>query len=261
MRWFLGFLVMLTASPALAFEGEIDAKSIGDTSHQAEFTIHVSNAGDVRMDTSAKDRRGKSQRVSYIKPAKGKYDYMVDHGQKQGMKIPKDALSKFPQDQGANDKRKPPKLEITKLGTAAVAGQTTRRVRITDKDSGDTADLWLSDGYPQDLWLKVFTVGGIEGQSPTRQWTQVAASYRGFKPGFIMKMVSTGKRGVESGLEVTRMEEKKVTTDKFAIPPGYEVATMPDMPSGTPTMKRPTTKEEAEKMRDEWMKKTQEEQH
>jgi len=75
-----------------------------------------------------------------------------------------------------------------------------------------------------------------------------------------MKMVSKDKRGKESGLEVTRMEEKKVAADKFAIPPGYEVATMPDMPGGTPTMKRPTTKEEAEKMRDEWMKKMREEQ-
>ena len=64
MRWFLGFLVMLTASPALAFEGEIDAKSIGDASHQAEFTIHVSNAGDVRMDTTVKQGRDKARRAS-----------------------------------------------------------------------------------------------------------------------------------------------------------------------------------------------------
>ena len=233
MRWFLILLVLLTAAPALAFEGEIEAKSIGDASQQAEFTIFVNESGDVRMDTSAKGRRGKTQRVSYVKPAKGKYDYMLDHGEKQGMKIPKNAFARIAQTAGADEKGKPPNYEIEKLGAATVAGQATRRVRVTDKDNGDTAEFWLSDAYPQNLWLKVFAVEGVGGQSPTGQWTGIAESYRGFKPGFIMKMVSKGKRDPESGLEVTRIEAKKVSPDKFAIPPGYEVATMPDM-SGMP---------------------------
>jgi len=72
MRSLLILLVMLTAAPALAFEGEIDAKSIGDAPHQEKFAIYISNAGDVRMDTSSKSRRGKTQRVSYIKPANGR---------------------------------------------------------------------------------------------------------------------------------------------------------------------------------------------
>jgi hypothetical protein len=234
MGWLLSLLVMLTAAPALAFEGEIDAKSIGDASQQAEFTIFVNESGDVRMDTSAKGRRGKTQRVTYIKPAKGKYDIMLEHSEKQGMKIPKNTFSRIAQTAGADEKGKPPNYEIEKLGTATIAGQPTRHVRITDKDNGDTADFWLSDGHPQNLWLKVFTVGGVGGQSPTRQYAEAAQSFHGFKPGFIMKMVTKGKRGVESGLEVTRIEEKKVAQDKFAIPPGYQVATMPEMPAGRP---------------------------
>jgi hypothetical protein len=47
MRWLLGLLVMLTAAPALAFEGEIEAKSFGDPSGEdVEFTIYVSDKRD-----------------------------------------------------------------------------------------------------------------------------------------------------------------------------------------------------------------------
>jgi hypothetical protein len=73
-----------------------------------------------------------------------------------------------------------------------------------------------------------------------------------------MKMVSKDKGGKKSGLEVTRMQAKKVAAGNFAVPPGYQVQEIPEMPSGVPNMKMPTTKEEAEKMRDEWMKKMQE---
>ncbi len=43
MRWLLGLFVILTAAPALAFEGEVDAKSIGNAEAGAvEFRIYVS---------------------------------------------------------------------------------------------------------------------------------------------------------------------------------------------------------------------------
>jgi len=49
MRWLLGLFVMLTAAPALAFEGEVDAKSIGNTAAGVvEFQIYVSKNGDGR---------------------------------------------------------------------------------------------------------------------------------------------------------------------------------------------------------------------
>jgi hypothetical protein len=260
MRWLLGLLVMLTAAPALAFEGEIEAKSFGDPSGEdVQFTIYVSDKRDVRMDATAKGRRGKARRASYIKPAKGKYDYMLDHDKKQAAKVSKDTVTGLAKTKPAHEKNDR-NVEVEELGTAMVAGQTTRHVRVTDKRDGEVSDFWLSDRYPATMWQNVFSFEANKGESPTSEWTRIAERQYGVKPGFIMKMVSKDKRGKESGLEVTRMEEKKVAADKFAIPPGYEVATMPDMPSGTPTMKRPTTKEEAEKMRDEWMKKMQEEQ-
>jgi len=75
-----------------------------------------------------------------------------------------------------------------------------------------------------------------------------------------MKMLSKDKSGQQNGLEVIRMQEKKVAAGTLAVPPGYQVTEMPEMPEGMPNMKIPTTEEEAEKMREEWMKKMQKQQ-
>ena len=261
MRWLMGFLVLATAAPALAFEGEIDAKSIGDTSTGAvQLQIYVAKSGDVRVDTSAKSARGQANRASYIKPAKGKYDYALDHERKQATKIPKDTITKMAQSQSEKQKSEKPNIEVKKLGTDTVAGQSTRHLRVIDKDEGSTADLWLSDRYPAGLWQRIFSFGGDGGKSPSSGWTQIMEKEYGFKPGFVMKMLSNDKGGQQSGLEVTRMQETKVAAGKFAVPPSYKVTEVPDMPEGMPNMKMPTTKEEAEKMREEWMKKMQEQQ-
>ncbi len=261
MRWILGLLVMVTAAPALAFEGEIEAKTFGDASdNDAEFAIYVSDKRDVRMDATAKSRRGKARRVSYVKPAKGKYDFMIDHDKKQVVKISKDSVIRSTSTKGSRNPTAKDNIEVKQLGTATVAGQPTRHVRVTDKDSGEVSDFWFSDRYPPTMWQNVFAFDANTGQSPTGEWARVAERKYGVKPGFIMKMLVTDKRGAKSGLEIIRMEEKKVAADKFTIPSGYEIVTMPSMPAGDPTMQMPTTKEEAEKMRDEWLKKMEEQQ-
>lgn len=258
MGWLVGFFVLLTAAPALAFEGEIEAKSIGDASSGAvNFQIYVARNGDVRIDTEARSSRGQTNRASYLKPAKGKYDYALDHERKQATKIAKDTITKITQNQTEKQKSDKPNVEVRNLGTAKVAGQSTRHVRVIDKDEGSTADLWLSDRYPAKLWQTIFSFGG-EGQSS--QWTRILEKQYGFKPGFVMKMLSKDKGGQQGGLEVTRMQAKKVAAGTFEVPPGYKVTEVPAMPDGIPNMKMPTTPEEAEKMREEWMKKMQEQQ-
>jgi hypothetical protein len=235
MRWFMGLLVMLIATPALAFEGEIEAKTFGDPSGEdVEFAIHVSDKRDVRMDATSKQRRGKARRVSYIKPAKGKYDYMIDHDKKQAVKVSKEAVVGLTKTKPADERTLDDNIEVEELGTAMVAGRKTRHIRVTDKRDGEISDFWLSDRYPATMWQNVFSFEANKGQSPTSEWTRMAERQYGVKPGFIMKMVSKDKRGKESGLEITRMEEKKVPADKFTIPPGYQVATMPEMPAGRP---------------------------
>lgn len=135
-------------------------------------------------------------------------------------------LNTSTQGQTSQKKGKKPNVEIKKLGTDKVAGQTTRHIQVIDKDEGQTADLWLSDRYPAKLWTTVFSFGGDEHKSPSGQWTKIVEKEYGFKP-------------------------------EFALPPGYEVVDVPDMTGGVPSMKMPTTEEEAEKMREEWMKKMQ----
>jgi hypothetical protein len=89
-----------------------------------------------------------------------------------------------------------------------------------------------------------------------KHWNK-AAKKIGFKPGFMMKMVHRDKDGTEGGLEVTKLTERTVSKAQVSPPADYEVKEMPMPPGemgGTP-IKVPTTREEAEKMRDEWMKK------
>lgn len=262
MRWSIYALVLLFASPASAFEGEIDAKSIGDPgSGSVTFQIRVSKKGDVRLDTSTKGPSSKSQRASYIKPAAGKYNYALDHDQKQATKIPKETVAKLMkegQDASSGKRGKKANVDIKKLGTEKIAGQTTRHLRIIDKDEGHTADLWLSDQYPASLWHDIFSAGNAQDGGPSGAWSQTVKREYGIKPGFVMKMSSKGKDGRRGGLEVTRMQKKKVSPKAFVLPPGYEVVEVPTMPSGMPNMKAPQTQEEAEKMREEWMKKMKE---
>jgi len=258
MRWLLGLFVLLIAAPASAFEGEVEAASTGnERAGVVEFHIYVSKKGDMRMDTTAKQPRGKARRASYIRPAEGKYDYALDPARKQATKIPKDTFKNMPTGEESKAE-KPPNVEVKKLGTDKVAGQSARHVRVIDKDTGHAADLWLSDRYPAELWQTIFSFGGDESKGPTNAWMDIAKKEYGFKPGFIMKMVAKSKDGKGGGLEVTRIQEKKVAADKFKVPSDYEVAAMPEMPIGLSGMKIPTTEEEAEKMRDEWMEKMKE---
>jgi hypothetical protein len=251
----------LTAAPALAFEGEIDAKTFGDTSgNDTEFAIYVSDKRDVRMDATAKSRRGKARRVSFIKPAKGKYDFMIDHDKKQAVKVTKESVIASTKTQPSREQVTKDNIEVKQLGAATVAGQPTRHVQVIDKDNGEVSDLWFSDRYPPTMWQNVFAFDANAAQSPTGHWARVAERKYGVKPGFIMKMMLTDKSGAKSGLEITRIQEKKVAANKFTIPSGYEVTTMPDMPAGAPAMMHPTTPEEAERMRDEWLKKMEQDQ-
>ena len=56
---------------------------------------------------------------------------------------------------------------------------------------------------------------------------------------------------------MTKLTKRKVNKKSFAPPAGYKIEEMPVPPGGMGSMptKMPTTQEEAEKMRDEWMKK------
>lgn len=256
MRWLCSLAVLLTASPVFAFEGEIDAKTIGEGA-PVDLQIFVSERGDVRMDSTSKDPDGNVQRASYIKLAKGKYNYTLDHDRKVATKVPKAALAHMT-GESSDDETARPNVEVKKLGTETVAGQKTRHIRVIDKEDGDTADFWLSDRYSVKLWETVFGVGGTASKGSNGQLAQVLGKQYGLKPGFVMKVESTTEGGQRGGLEVTRIQKKKVAPRRFAVPSGYSVTELPSAPGGATQMKTPADREEAEKMREEWMKKMQE---
>lgn len=256
MRVMMMLLVLTVASPAMAFEGEIHAKTIGASQGSGTMRITVSKKGDVRMETSAKSG-GKSHSATILKPATGKYNYTVDHTRKIAMKVPKDMLDRMTEKASKNSEDfSKANVEIKKLGKEKVAGHMTRHIRVIDKDDGNVSDLWLSDKYPADLWAQMFTLGTKGPSEQMKQWNK-AAKKLGFKPGFVIKMMHKGK-DAQGGIEITKITKRKVSKSDFMPPAGYKIMEAPPMPMGAGDMKMPTTREEAMKMRDEMMKKMKE---
>jgi hypothetical protein len=260
MRTLVLFIVLGLSTPALAFEGEIQLKAAGSAnSGLAAMTILVSKDGDVRMEMTAKGDDGAPHKMGYLKPAKGKYNYTLDHQSKRAMKIPKDAFDKVAKNSKVDKKMEKANVEIQKLGKEKIAGDMTRHIRVIDKDTGAISDIWLSDKYSAQLWSQAFGFGGKAPTDQMENWNK-AAKELGFKPGFIMKMVHKDEDGSEGGLEVVKIAEKKIGGKSFLPPAGYDIQEM-NMPAGElgdMPIKAPTTREEAERMRDEWMKKMKE---
>lgn len=257
MRTLVLFIVLGISTPAMAFEGEIEAKGVGEAgTGLAAMKILVSKSGDVSMEITAKDSYGAPKKVGYLNPAKGKYNYMLEHSNKTAIKMPKKMYDKTTESSQVNKVVENQNVEIKKLGKEKIAGHMTRHIQVIDKDTGGVSDMWLSDKYSAQLWSRVFAFGSQGPTDQMKDWNQ-AAKKIGFKPGFIMKMVHKDQDGKEGGLEVTKLMEKKVGKVQVSLPADYDVKEMPIPPgeAGDSSMKVPTTREEAERMRDEWMKK------
>ncbi len=252
MWWLFGLLAVCAAlnpSQARAFEGDVDAKSIGGTAQgDVAMTIAVSAKGDIRMDIITERVPGETTVVSYIKPAAGKYDYMLDREQRQALKVLKTTLEGAAPLASASTEAD---VEIEALGGATVAGQATRHMRITDKTDGQVSELWVSDRYPAGLWRSALSTGGGTAEGPMGPWLRAAEPQVGFKPGLIMKMLSTDELGRTTGFEVTRVRVKKVPADRFTIPADYQVILLPDSSGANPVVERPSSQGELEPVRQE----------
>ncbi|MGB8331569.1 MAG: DUF4412 domain-containing protein [Polyangiales bacterium] len=260
MRTLVPFIVMFIAiavsTPALAFEGEIqfrgtDAASAGF----AAMTVLIAKNGDVSMEMMITSRDGAMRKVGYLKPSTGRYNYMLDHRRRLALQVPKDTFDKAPIGPEPDTELDLAKLEVEKLGPEEVGGQTTRHIRIIDKDTGDITELWLSDKYSAQLWSQAMGFGGDGPSDPIQDWNKAAAKL-GFKPGFPMRVVNKGRQGAESGIEVAKIAEHKVDSKSFSPPQDYEIQEMHISAGGVGDIpvKAPTTREEHEKMRDELMK-------
>jgi len=211
-------LVMLFASPALAFEGVMTATLSSEQGVAAKVHARYSKAGDVRMDIKSTDAEGQPVLATTIMPAKGKSYYSISHDQRAIVEMPYSTLAATSQQvTGSGDNAN---LEIKKLGKETVSGVETRHVRVIDKDNNAIIDLWLTQKYPVDLWTRAFRGRNLGLEMSDDERTKAMKKY-GVKPGFSMKMRVEQTGGVPVVFLVEKIERTPVPPEVFALPEGY----------------------------------------
>jgi hypothetical protein len=211
-------LVLLFASPALAFEGLLKASLSSEQGVVAQIHARYSKAGDVRMDIRSKDADGQPVNATTIMPAKGKSYYTIAHDQRSIVEIPYSTLATTSrQVTGSGDN---PNLEIKKLGKETVSGIQTEHVRVIDKDNRAVIDLWLTQKYPADLWTRAFRGRNLGLEMSDDERTKAMKKY-GVKPGFSMKMRVEQAGGVPVVFLVEKIQRMPVPPDVFSLPEGY----------------------------------------
>jgi hypothetical protein len=220
MRFALTCLtVMLLASPALAFEGLLEASLSSEQGVAAEVSARYSKAGDVRMDVKSKDADGQPVLMSTIMPAKGSSYYSIQHAQQIIIEVPYSKLAETSQQvTGSGDNAN---LEIEKLGKATVSGVPTEHVRVIDKDNEAVIDLWITQKYPADLWTRAFRGRNLGLEMSDDERTKAMKKY-GVKPGFSMKMRVEQAGGVPVVFLVKKIERGPVPAEVFSLPDGYK---------------------------------------
>jgi hypothetical protein len=219
MRFALICLVaVLVASPALAFEGSLQASLLTEQGVAAQIRARYAKAGDVRMDIRAPDANGQPVLSTTIMPAKGEQFYSIMHDKRTIVEIPYATLAATSQQvKGSGDSAN---LEIKKLGKAMVSGVETRHVRVFDKDNNTTIDLWLTQKYPADLWTRAFRGRNLGLEMSDDERAKAMRKY-GIKPGFSMKMRVEQAGGVPVVFVVDKVERGPVPPEVFALPESY----------------------------------------
>ena len=214
----VGLVVAFFASPARAFEGELEAKLSGQAGTSMRVHAWYSNAGDVRIDTSGKSVDGQMMRGSTIMPAAGDTYYSISHNQKVIVEVPYAALRASSGDVAGRGQD--PNLEIKKLGAEMISGVETEHVRVLDKDNNATIDLWMTPKYPPDLWTQAFRGRNLGLELSDEERIKAMKKY-GVEPGFSMKMKvrQPGRPPVEFLVE--NVKRTKVSASTFALPSGY----------------------------------------
>jgi hypothetical protein len=212
-------IVMLVASPALAFEGLLEASLSSEQGVAAEVSARYSKAGDVRMDVTSKDAEGQPVLMTTVMPATGSVYYSIQHAQRIIVEVPYSKLvDTSHQVSGSGDNAN---LEIKKLGRATVSGVPTEHVRVIDKDNDAVIDLWLTQKYPADLWTRAFRGRNLGLEISDDERTKAMKKY-GVKPGFSMKMRVKRTGGVPVVFLVKKIERVPVPAEVFSLPDGYK---------------------------------------
>ena len=215
----LPVLCTLIASPALAFEGAVKAKVMNGDQTVMNMEAVYSKAGDVRIDTESTPASGQEMKATTIMPAKGESYYSILHDQKVVVEQSYAALRALGQEVPPPPEN--PNLEVTKLGKAKVSGHETEHVRVLDKKSNTTIDLWMTGKYPTDLWTRAFK-GRNLGLDPGGDQRTAAMKKYGIKPGFALKTVVASPGAPPVTFLIEEVKESKVAKTAFALPEGYK---------------------------------------
>lgn len=228
MRITFGCLVvMLVASPALAFEGVMEASLSSEQGVAARVRARYSKEGDVRMDIQSMDENGEPARATTLMPSTGESYFSIDHGQRVIVEMPYSMLATTSkQVTGSGDSAN---LAIKKLGKATVSGVETRHIRVIDKDNRTVIDLWLTQKYPADLWTRAFRGRNLGLELSDDERSKAMKKY-GVKPGFSMKMRVEQAGGVPVVFLVKKVERAPMPPEVFALPEGYKRIEGPSAP-------------------------------
>jgi hypothetical protein len=211
--------ILLLASPALAFEGVMEATLSSERGVAAEVRARYSKTGDVRMDIRSSDENGQLMEATTIMPAKGASYYTISPAQKLIVEMPYSTLANTSQQvKGSGDSAN---LEVKRLGKEVVSGVQTRHVRIFDKDNEAIIDLWLTSKYPADLWTRAFRGRNLGLELSDVERTKAMKKY-GVEPGFSMKMRVQQEGGVPVVFLVQKIQRGPVPPSVFALPEGYK---------------------------------------
>jgi len=207
------------ASPALAFEGELEARLSSKQGVAATVRARYSKAGDVRMDIRSVGEDGKPVLATTILPSQGESYYTIAPAQKLIVEMPYATLADTSQQ--VKGSAESANLEVKKLGKEVVSGVQTRHIRIVDKDNDAVIDLWLTGKYPADLWTRAFRGRNLGLELSDDERTKAMKKY-GVEPGFSMKMRVDQAGGVPVVFLVEKIERRPVPASVFALPEGYE---------------------------------------
>ena len=220
-------VVMLVASPALAFEGVMEASLSSEQGVAARVRARYSKEGDVRMDIQSMGENGEPVRATTLMPSTGESYFSIDHGQRVIVEMPYSMLAATSkQVTGSGDNAN---LAIKKLGRATVSGVETRHIRVIDKDNRTVIDLWLTQKYPADLWTRAFRGRNLGLELSDDERSKAMKKY-GVKPGFSMKMRVEQAGGVPVVFLVNKVQRAPMPPEVFALPEGYQRLAPPSDP-------------------------------
>lgn len=208
-------LSLALAAPTPHFAGVLWLEATIEEVGTVASRISVRDNGDSRVDTEG---GGVGQQVSMLRwhDAPTRVVQLL-HGEKEWVELPAQAVGAA-EPEGPTELPKP--IDVKRVGREKIAGIGTEHLQLREQPNGAVVDVWMTRDIVVD---GAFFLVAPELANDRRFGD--ALTRRGFG-GYPMKVVSS-----EAGHTVTvttvKVEKKKLPTDLFEIPKGYNQAPPP----------------------------------